>query len=46
LYEHVFITDVTKPSAPFQDNSMIVDLTAALTKQGLSVFRFDFSGNG
>lgn len=29
-----------------KDYSLITDLAAALTKQGISVFRFDFSGNG
>ncbi|KAK3161098.1 hypothetical protein QOZ80_1BG0071790 [Eleusine coracana subsp. coracana] len=29
-----------------KDDSIILDLTAALTKKGISVFRFDFSGNG
>lgn len=29
-----------------KDDSIIVDLAAALTNQGTSVFRFDFSGNG
>ncbi|EES00954.1 uncharacterized protein LOC8078211 [Sorghum bicolor] len=29
-----------------RDDSLITDLAAALTKQGISVFRFDFSGNG
>ncbi|KAF0916297.1 hypothetical protein E2562_005901, partial [Oryza meyeriana var. granulata] len=29
-----------------KNDSLILDLTAALTKQGISVFRFDFSGNG
>jgi alpha/beta superfamily hydrolase len=35
-----------KFSALFQDDGIIVDLAAAITKQGISVFRFDFSGNG
>ncbi|CAO2165294.1 unnamed protein product [Urochloa humidicola] len=29
-----------------KDDGIIVDLAAAITKHGLSVFRFDFSGNG
>ncbi|EAY74661.1 hypothetical protein OsI_02556 [Oryza sativa Indica Group] len=29
-----------------KNDSLILDLTAALTKKGISVFRFDFSGNG
>ncbi|CAO2165295.1 unnamed protein product [Urochloa humidicola] len=29
-----------------KNDSLILDLTAALTKEGISVFRFDFSGNG
>lgn len=43
---HVIIIDVTKSDALLQDYSLITDLAAALTKQGISVFRFDFSGNG
>ncbi|BAB32948.1 esterase/lipase/thioesterase family protein-like [Oryza sativa Japonica Group] len=29
-----------------KNDSLILDLMAALTKKGISVFRFDFSGNG
>lgn len=29
-----------------KNDGIIVDLAAALTKQGISIFRFDFSGNG
>ncbi|KAL5227272.1 hypothetical protein ABZP36_015537 [Zizania latifolia] len=29
-----------------KNDSLILDLTAALTEKGISVFRFDFSGNG
>ncbi|KAG0538185.1 hypothetical protein BDA96_03G213300 [Sorghum bicolor] len=29
-----------------KNDSLILDLAAALTKKGISVFRFDFSGNG
>ncbi|OEL31733.1 hypothetical protein BAE44_0007248 [Dichanthelium oligosanthes] len=29
-----------------KDDSIMIDLAAALTKQGISAFRFDFSGNG
>ncbi|TVU34216.1 hypothetical protein EJB05_16047 [Eragrostis curvula] len=29
-----------------KDDGVVIDLTSALTKQGISVFRFDFSGNG
>ncbi|KQK08425.1 uncharacterized protein LOC100821605 [Brachypodium distachyon] len=29
-----------------KNDSIIVDLADALTKQGISIFRFDFSGNG
>uniref|UniRef100_A0ACD5Y4C6 Uncharacterized protein n=1 Tax=Avena sativa TaxID=4498 RepID=A0ACD5Y4C6_AVESA len=29
-----------------KSDSIIVDLTDAITKQGISIFRFDFSGNG
>nr|CAB3473361.1 unnamed protein product [Digitaria exilis] len=29
-----------------KNDSLILDLTAALTKKGISVFHFDFSGNG
>ncbi|RLN24482.1 uncharacterized protein C2845_PM07G13450 [Panicum miliaceum] len=29
-----------------KDDGIIVDLAAAITKRGISVFRFDFSGNG
>lgn len=32
--------------AYFQNDSLILDLAAASTKKGISVFRFDFSGNG
>lgn len=37
---------LTKLGARFQNDSIIVDLGAALANQGISVFRFDFSGNG
>jgi hypothetical protein len=43
---HVIVIDVAKFDALLQDDSLITDLAAALTKQGISVFRFDFSGNG
>jgi alpha/beta superfamily hydrolase len=29
-----------------QDDSILVDLADAITKEGISAFRFDFSGNG
>jgi len=29
-----------------KSDSLILDLASALTKKGVSVFRFDFSGNG
>lgn len=29
-----------------KDDSIMIDLAAALTKQGMNAFRFDFSGNG
>uniref|UniRef100_K3XQH4 Serine aminopeptidase S33 domain-containing protein n=1 Tax=Setaria italica TaxID=4555 RepID=K3XQH4_SETIT len=32
--------------AACKDDSIMIDLAAALTKQGISAFRFDFSGNG
>jgi hypothetical protein len=32
--------------AVFQGDSLILDLASALTKKGISAFRFDFSGNG
>ncbi|KAL6615445.1 hypothetical protein ACP70R_037715 [Stipagrostis hirtigluma subsp. patula] len=32
--------------AASKDDSIMIDLAAALTKQGISAFRFDFSGNG
>jgi hypothetical protein len=35
-----------KFSACFQNNGIIVDLAAAITKRGISVFRFGFNGNG
>ncbi|CAO2211699.1 unnamed protein product [Urochloa humidicola] len=32
--------------AACKDDSIMIDLASALTRQGISVFRFDFSGNG
>jgi alpha/beta superfamily hydrolase len=29
-----------------QDDSILVDLAAALASEGVNVFRFDFAGNG
>jgi hypothetical protein len=46
IIEVISFTCIMKFNACFQSDSIIVDLADAITKQGVSIFRFDFSGNG
>ncbi|AQK88047.1 alpha/beta-Hydrolases superfamily protein [Zea mays] len=38
--------DLLLETVALQDDSILVDLADAITKEGISAFRFDFSGNG
>jgi hypothetical protein len=40
------VTCIMEFNACLQKSGVIVDLADAITKQGVSIFRFDFSGNG